>query len=250
MVEATILTRDGSPTRYHPRYQQHYHSLSGAHLEARMRYVVASRVVERARDQGKVRILDVGFGLGTNLAWAIHEIQQEVPGASIEIVSLERELLPVDVLLPHFRALPETRLARMLRDLVQTGEWIERNLRLQLICAEAQIEIDSIEGPFDTVFLDPFSPRCNPELWASPFLAAIRSRMAQGGILTTYSCARSVRLSLLRAGWEIGVGPRVGSKSSGTLASCGPVLPPLVAIDPKQSRWLVRQLRGPGDGET
>ena len=89
MVEATILTGDGSPTRYHPRYQQHYHSLSGAHLEARMRYTVAGRVVEAARERGKIRILDVGFGLGTNLAWAIHEIQQEVPGAFIEIVSFD-----------------------------------------------------------------------------------------------------------------------------------------------------------------
>ena len=249
MVEATILTGDGSPTRYHPRYQQHYHSLSGAHLEARMRYAVAGRVVEAARERGKIRILDVGFGLGTNLAWAIHEIQQEVPGAFIEIVSFERELLPVEELLPHFKALPEARLARMLQALVESGQWIESHLRLHLICGEAQMEIETIDGPFDSVFLDPFSPGSNPELWSRSFLAAIRRRMAEGGILTTYSCVRSVRLALLQAGWEIGAGPRVGSKSSGTLASCGSVLPPLPGIAPKQSRWLSRQLRRQGDGE-
>ncbi len=243
MVDHTILTQDGSPTRYHPVYDEHYHSLSGAHLEARLRYVIPSRVIETARSRGQVKILDVGFGLGTNLAWAIHEIQKEAPGAAIEIITMERELLPIEVLLQHFRALPETRLLVILKGLIEHGQWHEKNLKLELVLGEAQQQITRLEGRWDAVFFDPFSPSRNPAPWKRDFLAAIWERMAEGGILTTYSSARSVRLSLLQAGWQIGLGPRVGWKSSGTIASRGIVEPPLVALDEKLARKLDRQLK-------
>ncbi|MFL2859084.1 MAG: MnmC family methyltransferase [Planctomycetota bacterium] len=51
----------------------------------------------------------------------------------------------------------------------------------------------------------------------------------RGGILSTYSSAAKARLALMAAGWEIGLGPRVGRKSSGTVASRGSVDPPLMA---------------------
>lgn len=249
MAESAILTGDGSPTRYHPDYQQHYHSLSGAHMEARLRYVVPSRIIETARSYGQVRILDIGFGLGTNVAWAIHEIQKQVPGAELNIVSLEREILPVKLLLTYFKALPETRLALLLKGLVESGDRSERNLSLQLLRGEAEKEIETIDGPFDAVFLDPFSPACNPELWSSSFLAAVRKRTVQGGILTTYSSTVSVRLALLQAGWQIGDGPRVGAKSSGTIASRGSVIPPLAPLAKKLNRKLHRLLECDNEGE-
>ncbi|MEC9476074.1 MAG: MnmC family methyltransferase [Planctomycetota bacterium] len=249
MAEPAILTADGSPTRYHPDYQQHYHSLSGAHMEARLRYVVPGRIIETARQRGQVRILDVGFGLGTNVAWAIHELQKQVPGAELEIVSIEREILPVAALVCHFKAYPEMRLAVLLREMVEKGESRDRNLRLQLRLGEAENEIETIDGPFHAVFLDPFSPASNPEPWKSSFLAAIRKRTAQGGILTTYSSARSVRLALLEAGWQIGEGPAVGTKSSGTVASSGSVTPPLPPIAEKLNRKLQRLLETGTEGE-
>ena len=153
MAESAILTGDGSPTRYHPDYQQHYHSLSGAHMEARLRYVVPGRIIEMARQRGQLRILDVGFGLGTNVAWAIHEVQKQVPGAALEIVSIEREILPMEALVCHFKALPETRLALLLKEMVEKGDSRDRNLRLQLRLGEAEDEIETIAGPFHAAAL-------------------------------------------------------------------------------------------------
>lgn len=62
--------------------------------------------------------------------------------------------------------------------------------------------------------------------------------MADGGILSTYSSARAVRIALLRSGWQIGLGPAVGTKSSGTLASAGSVIPALPQLDEKLRRKL------------
>ncbi|MDE0959470.1 MAG: MnmC family methyltransferase [Planctomycetota bacterium] len=242
MAQPAILTGDGSPTLFHRTVGEHYHSLSGAHLEARQRFIEPCRVIRTARVRGQIRILDIGFGLGTNLGWAVHDIQRAAPGAAIEIVSLERDLLPGDQLKLFFRALPQARLSVMLKRLVEERRWIEEGLQLTLLVGDAEQLIDSLEGRFDAVFLDPFSPKLNPGPWRADFLRAVRNRMVEGGILSTYSSARRVRLSLLRSGWQIGCGPAVGMKSSGTLASAGSVQPPLPPLDAKLQRKLARQM--------
>ncbi len=242
MEPIPVLTSDGSPTLFHEGAGEHYHSLSGAHLEARQRFVWPCRIVETALLHGHVRILDIGFGLGTNLAWAVHEVQRGAPGATIEIVSLEQDLLPLSRLAPHLEALPEARLAVMLRGLVTHLSWQQPGVNLTLVVGDATREILHIETGFDAAFLDPFSPKRNPEPWKAPFLASVRRRMAEGGILSTYSSARAVRLALLRSGWQIGLGPAVGTKSSGTLASAGSVTPALPTLDEKLQRKLEQRV--------
>lgn len=238
MERIPVLTSDGSPTLFHEGAGEHYHSLSGAHLEARQRFVWPCRIVETALLRGRVRILDIGFGLGTNLAWAVHEVQRCAPGATIEIVSLEQDLLSLSRLAPHLDALPEARLSVMLRGLVTHLRWQQPGVDLTLVVGDATREILKIETGFDAAFLDPFSPKRNPEPWKAPFLASVRSLMADGGILSTYSSARAVRIALLRSGWQIGLGPAVGTKSSGTLASAGSVIPALPQLDEKLRRKL------------
>ncbi len=250
MDHSLILTGDGSPTRFHEQVGEHYHSLSGAHLEALHRFVLPCRLIETARQRGTVRIIDVGFGLGTNVGWAIHVVQRAVPGTVVEIVSFERDLLPLEQLRGHFRALPEARLSTILGNLVECGEWRQDSLTLQLIEGEVQQQIATIDGPYDAVFLDPFSPKRNPGPWKSGFLASLRECMSENAILSTYSSARRVRLALLRGGWQIGLGPAVGMKSSGTLACAGTAAPPLPELDGKLSQKLQRQLARPWEEET
>lgn len=250
MERIPVLTSDGSPTLYHEGAGEHYHSLSGAHLEARQRYVWPCRIVETALLRGRVKILDIGFGLGTNLAWAVHEVQRGAPGATIEIVSLERDLLSLSSLAPHLEALPEARLSVMLRGLVTHLRWRQSGVDLALLVGDAIREILNVEAGFDAVFLDPFSPKRNPEPWKVPFLASVRSLMAEGGILSTYSSARSVRCALLRSGWQIGLGPAVGTKSSGTVASAGSVMPPLPPLDEKVRRKLEQRIACVEEEET
>ena len=100
----------------------------------------------------------------------------------------------------------------MLHHLVDQRRWVEPGLRLTLMVGEAEQLIDTVEGRFDAVFLDPFSPKRNPGPWRAGFLRAIRNRMVEGGILSTYSSARRIRLSLLRSGWQIGRNEVLGSR--------------------------------------
>ena len=239
MVRKKVLTEDGSLTRFPPHYQEHYHSLSGARNEAIQRFVVPCRIIERAQLAGVVRILDVGFGLGVNVAVTLEEIRRQVPDARCEWVSLEKELLPLVDLQEHWG---EGKVARELCELVSKGSLDEELWSGRILVGDARDSLRSLIGPFDAIYLDPFSPARNPEMWAVEVMRALWEVCEEGGILSTYSSAAKARLALMAAGWEIGLGPRVGRKSSGTLASRGAVDPPLMALEEKQRRSLERRL--------
>ena len=241
-MEAHILTDDGSPTLWSRRYREHYHSLSGASLEARERYVSPCRVVEIARSKGAVRILDIGFGLGWNVAWAFHEVSEMVAGATVEIVSLERDPLPLWELEKLWAHLPHPDLSRILTNALKDGGIRDSGRSLDLRFGAAEVTIDGVEDGFDCVFHDPFSPPRNGELWTPRFLSAVRERVVRGGILSTYSSAMVARRSLLESGWRVGQGPGVGRKSSGTLASAGAACPPLPPLPAREQRRLRRKL--------
>lgn len=240
MVHKKVLTEDGSLTRFHPDYQEHYHSLSGAIHEAVQRFVIPCRVIEQVRKRGLVRILDVGFGLGINVAVTLREIQRQVPGARCEWISLEKELLPLDKLQSHWG---EGEIAADLQTLVSDRSVDREGWSGRLLLGDARESIKDLQSTFDAVYLDPFSPSRNPEMWTVEVMRALWEVCEEGGILSTYSSAARVRLALMAAGWEIGLGPRVGRKSSGTVACRGSVDPPLMALEEKQRRSLERRLK-------
>lgn len=242
MGDARILTEDGTPTLFSREYGEHYHNLSGAFLESRDRYVVPCRVAERAR-AGGVRLLDVGFGLGFNLALAWAAARAAAPDAPLRIVSLEKSPIAPELWRDLAGDLLEPIIIDGVAELLSLGEHDSGAVSLKLWVGRAEDTIERVGERFDGVFLDPFSPDRNPELWTPRFLAAVRRRVDEGAILSTYSAAVRVRVALLRAEWRIGAGPRVGRKSSGTLASAGDVEPPLPPLPPRESRRLERKAR-------
>ena len=239
MGRKEVLTEDGSLTRFHPEYNEHYHSLSGARDEALHRFVIPCRLIEFARTHGRIRFLDVGFGLGVNVAVTLHEIQRQVPGTRCEWTSLEKELLPLDELQPHFGS---GDLAQILASFVVDQSVDTELYSGRLLVGDARDRFKDLDSSFDAIYLDPFSPGKNPEMWSVEVMRALWEVCGKGGILSTYSSAATVRIALMEAGWEIGLGPRVGRKSSGTVASRGSVTPSLEPLEEKQYRSLVRRL--------
>ena len=258
-----LRTDDGSWTLLHPVHGEACHSRAGAWEEALERHARACGL-DRAAPGGSVRLLDVGTGPGWNLAAALHLVAAR--GARLEAVGLERdpEVLRAGIALgarPEAAAGPWAAahgevlvaLGRALADpaaAARAGVPLGRGrLRLLLGDARATIALLPAEERFDAVFLDPFSPAREPELWAEPFLAALAARLAPGGSLSTYSAAFRVRLGLARAGLAVGRGARVGTKREGTVAGRGRGLEPLAA---KVRRRLEREAGAgtvPGGGE-
>ncbi len=262
-------TGDGAWTLRQLELDETCHSRSGAWQQARERYALATEL-GRHGSGGAVRLLDIGTGLGLNLAAALWAFEREASAPSrLEIDSFEvdpRVLVwaarltdwPEDV--ERYHALLRPLLLQAAR--AQAGSHSaslslrggDKQAHVQIFVADAsdaaQLAPERKAMPgYDAVFLDPFSPRalartaaCGSDLWSEAFLAHVAMRMRSPAMLSTYSCAVRVRLGLLRAGLAVGSGPRVGSKSSGTLASKGLVVPPL---QPRTARRLARRLGRP-----
>ena len=240
-------TDDGSLTLRCPRTGALAHSEAGAWSEAWGRYAEATRLPDRARAGGKIRLLDVGTGLGWNLAAALWATRGT--SARLEVLSLELDGEVVRQALSHHAAdnlgqvEPYGPAAGLLTAaLEQPGERVEDadGHGLTLLLGDGRETLPAApEQAFDLVFLDPFAPAQDPPLWEAPFLAEVARRMGPGALLSTYTASLAVRTNLAAAGLRVGQGPRLLGKAEGTLASPDLVLPEL---SERTARKLARRL--------
>lgn len=230
-------TEDGSWTLVHGEHGEACHSRSGAWLEAWERYALGCRLPERARGARRLALLDVGTGLGFNLAAALKAL--EGSGCELDVVSLELDRTVVEATLELFRDGPAReaserpwepyhgQVRRALGAALSVGPAEDESValgpngRLRLVWGDGCRTLAELHESwrFDTVFLDPFSPPNEPGLWRGDFLGEIARRMTPGAWLATYSASFRVRELLGRAGLRVGLGARVGAKAQGTLAS-------------------------------
>lgn len=238
-----VETEDGSWTLAHPGHGQACHSRSGAWLESLERYARPCRLAELARERGPakpVRLLDVGLGVGWNVAAALSEVR--LGGGGLEVLGLEleadlpgrsselAELSGPGPWSPHFEDVVS----------VLSGRADFDELKLELRLGDAT-ETMGTAGGFDAVFLDAFSPGVEFALWRPEFLGRLAQALRPGGILSTYTVAGAVQVGLAQAGLRVGAGPLVGAKRAGTLASWEAELPPL----PGRAQRRLERLVGP-----
>jgi len=199
-----VLTDDGSMTFYSSKFDECYHSKSGALQEAFEKYVKPCNVKD-----GFV-ILDVCFGLGYNSLAALSIAKR------LKIVGLENDIniLKQKVEVPSYLEKDYAKIVEASNKLFYKDNEVE----IKILLGDALQTIDSVNEKFDAVFFDPFSPKKCPELWTLDFFKKIKSKMNKGGILATYSCARVVRDNLREAGFEVKDGPCVGRRSPSTVA--------------------------------
>ncbi|MDZ4774959.1 MAG: MnmC family methyltransferase [Planctomycetota bacterium] len=265
-----VVTGDGSITLAHPLHGQTCHSRAGAWTEARERYALACRVRERALElqragRATFHLLDVGTGLGLNIAAALESL--DGTGVALDVVTLESERSVIEATLTlGSTAIPELErhhgvvrrsLARALATIdareshdgsarAQAGEGGELateacvelgqgHVRLHLGDGRATIHRIERNPVFDAVFLDAFSPGVDASLWEPDFISEIAARMAPASLLSTYTVSIGVRAALLNAGLSVGLGERVGTKASGTLAGKGSAIE---ALDSRTQRRI------------
>ncbi|MFC1690619.1 tRNA (5-methylaminomethyl-2-thiouridine)(34)-methyltransferase MnmD [Nanoarchaeota archaeon] len=211
-----VTTKDGSITFHNEEYDETYHSTSGAKEEAVKKFAEPSNFKELVAKQKMIKILDVCFGLGYNSAAAIDEIRKYSADCKIIIFALESD---DEILKKTNEVNPEFDCYEIIRDAANYHNYNQDNIEITLLLGDARETIQNIaESEFDCVFLDSFSPKKCPELWTEEFFKDISALVRKGGILTTYSCAGSVRKNLESASFEVRDGPCVGRKAPSTIA--------------------------------
>lgn len=91
------------------------------------------------------------------------------------------------------------------------------------------------------ILFDAYSPARNPAMWTLPLFTRLRELAdpATPCVLATYSRATLLRVTLLLAGWYVGVGHATGEKNETTLAANRREL----IEDPLGRAWLERAFR-------
>lgn len=216
------LTADGSFTFFSQEFSEAFHSNFGARQESFLKFVSPTQLEQKAK-LGKVRILDVCYGLGYNTAAALQTIWTINPHCFVEIIALElNPKVPQAAINNHLFDNWNCQHTNILTQLAFEYQATTEYLTANLLIGDARKIISQVYSSgfqADAIFLDPFSPPQCPQLWTIEFIEYLSKCLHINGLLATYSCAAAVRTALLAAGLAIANTSPVGRKTPGTVAA-------------------------------
>ena len=226
-------TADGSFTFVSATFGEPFHNRHGARQEAEQKFAVPTQLAAKA-EIGRLRLLDICYGLGYNTASALETIWRANPACQVEVIGLELEPEVPRAAIAHQLLQPwPDPIPAYPTTLAQAGRFEGDRLQGRLIWGDARrslLALDPQAFQADAIFLDPFSPPRCPQLWTAEFLALVAQFLHPQGRLATYSCAAAVRTALQAAGLQIGSSPPFGRRWPGTVAAWPPAdLPPLLS---------------------
>lgn len=220
MSEPVTWRPDGLP--YSPRFGDIYHSEAGALTQACHVFLGGCGLPEAWRGAAQWRIVETGFGLGLSFlaTWQAWRDDAQRPGL-LHFVSIEAWPVARDDLL---------RAARSHRELLPLAEQLaaqwhgllpgfhrlsfEDGRVLLTLCIGDVHAMLRAQRPFeaDSLFLDGFSPRVNPQMWAPEMLKALARLARPGTRLATWTYARALRDALVPLGFVLTRGPGLPPK--------------------------------------
>ena len=239
-----VITDDGSTTFWNDHVKEHYHTRTGAHLEAEEKYVQPAHLHELLQNK-PLHLLDICFGLGYNSHAALnaaigaaHPLQITALEMDRRIVRHAAEILPTDPK-AHFNW------NAILRQLYEHGSATplpEHPIHMQW--GDARHTLTRLpDTSVDLIFLDAFSSPRNSECWTLQFFQQIKRIMRPHAQLFTYAAAGPIRAGLLQAGFSIGETTPVGRPHRGTQATLDAHLL-LQPISEKEQHSLETTTRG------
>ena len=230
-------------------HRETFHPVIGPVAEAEALYVRQLRLVDRLqRQMGKCVIWDVGLGAAAN-ALTVLRATRDVP-CSIHLVSFDSTLEPLEFALQHGEKLGYLAgYERRLEDLMRQGS-------VSFVDGQQQAQWDLHVGDSPTllkqpaaqkiprpaaIMFDPFSPATNPAMWTQPLFGSLFRLLdpTRPCALPTYSRSTMLRVTLLLAGFFVGIGHATGEKEETTIAANTLEL----IAEPLNRRWLQRARR-------
>jgi tRNA U34 5-methylaminomethyl-2-thiouridine-forming methyltransferase MnmC len=212
-------------------------------------YVKQLRLVERLKStRGEFVIWDVGLGAAANVLTVLRQTRDIE--SSLRIVSFDQTLDPLEFGLRHAAELGyftqyEDIARRLLREHQLEFKQGNQKVTWELHRGDfpALLEkpvVNAIEKPHAIMF-DAFSPATNPAMWTAPLFANLFRVLdpRRPCALPTYSRSTMLRVTLLLAGFFVGVGHATGEKEETTIAANTLEL----IEEPLDRRWLMRARR-------
>ena len=244
-----VKLANGAHSVHSLAYHETFHPVVGPVVEAEALYVRQLRLVERLeRHAGDFVLWDVGLGAAANALTALGAVSHVA--CSIRVLSFDHTLEPLAFALEHRAALGylggyEEYLERLLSEHHCEFQAGPQAVKWDMFLADfpgliAGPEALKLAKPHAIMF-DAFSPATNPAMWTQPLFANLFRLLDPDRpcSLPTYSRSTMLRVTLLLAGFFVGVGHATGEKEETTIAANTAAL----ITEPLDRRWLQRVLR-------
>jgi tRNA U34 5-methylaminomethyl-2-thiouridine-forming methyltransferase MnmC len=209
MMQTEIrLTEDGSHTLYVTEIDECYHSTHGAVQESLHVFVEAGFNAflsfcgcQASLMQREIKVLEIGFGTGLNAGLTLLEGKNS--GRKVHYTALELYPLAVDKALQlnyagmfegEGRVFERMHLSCWGEDEVITSYFTLHKVKADFTACELQ-------GMFDVIYFDAFSPEKQPEMWSEDGFRKLYEHAAVGAVLATYCAKGSVRRAMQSAGF-------------------------------------------------
>ena len=241
-----VKLANGAHSVHSLAHHETFHPVVGPVVEAEALYVRQLGMVERMqRHAGEFVLWDVGLGAAANALTALRATREIA--CAIHLLSFDHTLDPLAFALQHREALGyfggyETHLEHLLHDRhcafhdgPQTVQWDTHLADFPTLLTQPAAQ--QLAKPHVIMF-DAFSPATNPAMWTLPLFCNLFRLLApeRPCALPTYSRSTMLRVTLMLAGFHVGVGHATGEKEETTIAANTPAL----IAEPLDRRWLER----------
>ncbi|HEY5913423.1 MAG TPA: MnmC family methyltransferase [Verrucomicrobiae bacterium] len=244
-----VRLANGAHSVHSVAHGETFHPVVGPVTEAEALYVRQLRVPERLRQQtGQFVIWDIGLGAAANPITVLRATRGI--GSSLRLLSFDHTLEPLQFALKEKQYLPYLAgYEEPLQDLLHSHEASFKNglqdVSWSVHLADfpglvARPAAEQFAKPHAIMF-DAFSPATNPAMWTQPLFARLFRLLdpERPCALPTYSRSTMLRVTLLLAGFFVGVGHATGQKEETTIAANTLDL----IEEPLDRRWLQRARR-------
>jgi tRNA U34 5-methylaminomethyl-2-thiouridine-forming methyltransferase MnmC len=244
-----VQLANGAYSVHSVRDGETFHPVIGPAAEAEALYLNQLGLMERMKNHhGDFVIWDVGLGAAANAVTVL----RATPGIEgrVHLISFDHTLEPLEFALAHPGALGyldgyEAPVQRLLVEreiqFVNGSQQVRWDLHLaDFPSLIAGPEAQQLAKPHAIMF-DAFSPAKNPAMWTEPLFARLFQLLdpSRPCALPTYSRSTILRVTLLLAGFYVGVGHPTGEKEETTIAANSLEL----IAEPLDRKWLQRAHR-------
>jgi len=216
-LKEQIITEDGTVTLYSKEFDECYHSTKdGALQESLKKHIIPAFMLAPKKKQ--LTILDICYGLGYNTLTTLFYKYSQGIDTKLHIISPELDKGLVQSLKDFNYPKEFAKFKEIIDALSHNFFYEDSNIKIEILIGDAREAIKSIDTKIDIVYQDAFSPKKNPALWSVEYFADIKSIANEDIIITTYSSATPVRMSLYENGFKLYTPPKANVRS-GTIAS-------------------------------
>lgn len=195
------------------RYDDLYHSASGAISQANYVFLAGNGLPERWQKKEQFTILETGFGLGNNFL-ATWDAWRKDPQRSQRLHFVSFEAHPFSaadlaLMLQHTTSELQPLVNRLVAQWPVLTPGIHRlefesgRVTLTLFFGEIERSSKLMQCQADAFYLDGFAPRVNPAMWSPELFGQLVRMSAPGATAATWCSAAQVRRDLQNAGFVV-----------------------------------------------